>query len=188
MAKLYFRYGAMGCSKTANALVVRFNYEERGRHPLILKPIKDTRDGKKFKSRIAGLEHDCGYFEEFKLSEIVKFDCIIVDEAQFLTRAQVKKLCKVVDNYNIPVICYGLRADFQGKLFTGSKALFEFADSIEELKTICWCGRKAIMNARFDSNKKIIRDGKQCVIGANDMYVGLCRKHWAEGNLGNDKV
>ena len=112
------------------------------------------------------------------------YACVIVDEAQFLSRDEVQYLVGVVDDWNVPVICYGLRADFAGQLFPGSQELLAVADIIEEVKTICWCGKKATYNARFDQHGKVLREGEQVVLGANDQYIGLCRKHWREGNLG----
>lgn len=187
MAKLYFRYGVMGSSKTANALMVRYNYEERGQEALLVKPAVDQRDGARFVASRAGLSHPCLYFSDLRgLSEeqLRAYACIIVDEAQFLSRAEVEYLTHLVDDWNIPVICYGLRADFKGDLFPGSAALLACSDVIEEVKTICWCGKKATCNTRFDENGVVLRDGEQVVLGANDRYIGLCRKHWKEGNLG----
>ena len=189
MAKLYFRYGVMGSSKTANALMVRYNYEERGRGALLVKPEIDQRDGAKFVASRMGLSHPCIYFSEMRTmpeEELKKYACVIVDEAQFLSREEVQFLVHIVDDWNIPVICYGLRADFSGQLFSGSQELLATADIIEEVKTICWCGKKATCNARFDKDGKVLREGEQVVLGANDQYIGLCRKHWREGNLGPD--
>lgn len=187
MAQLYFKYGAMGSSKTANALMTRFNYEERGLQALLVKPRLDTRDGDHtVRSRI-GLTHTCIYFDELQRlgpMELAQNACIIVDEAQFLTREEVFYLASLVDDCGIPVICYGLRADFKGDLFPGSEALLVLADKLEEVKTVCWCGRKATFNARFDKFGQIVREGAQVVLGANDQYIGLCRKHWREGDLG----
>ena len=189
MAQLYFKYGAMGSSKTANALMARFNYEERGQQTLLVKPQLDTRDGDHtVRSRI-GLTHECVYFHEMqKMSEeeLKKSSCIIVDEAQFLTHDEVMYLVHLVDDCDIPVICYGLRADFKGELFPGSYALLVMADKLEEVKTICWCGKKAIFNARFDENGTVLKEGEQVVLGANDKYIGLCRRHWMRGDLGPD--
>ena len=187
MAKLYFRYGVMGSSKTANALMVRYNYEERGQETLLVKPAVDQRDGARFVASRAGLSHPCIYFSELEKMEekaLQKYACIIVDEAQFLTPGEVRWLTHVVDDLNVPVICYGLRADFKGSLFPGSAELLASADIIEEIKTICWCGKKAICNARFDETGRVLKEGAQVVLGANDRYIGLCRKHWKEGNLG----
>ena len=162
MAKLYFRYGVMGSSKTANALMVRYNYEERGQDALLVKPAVDQRDGARFVASRAGLSHDCIYF-----SDLME-----------MTPRELKP------DWNIPVICYGLRADFKGDLFPGSAELLATADVIEEVKTICWCGKKAVCNARFDESGRVLKEGEQVVLGANDRYIGLCRKHWKEGNLG----
>ena len=189
MAKLYFRYGVMGSSKTANALMVRYNYEERGQEALLVKPEIDQRDGAKFVASRMGLSHPCIYFSEMRNmpeAKLKKYACVIVDEAQFLSREEVQFLVHIVDDWNIPVICYGLRADFSGQLFSGSQELLATADIIEEVKTICWCGKKATCNARFDKDGNVLREGEQVVLGANDQYIGLCRKHWREGNLGPD--
>ena len=186
MAKLYFRYGVMGSSKTANALMVRYNYEERGQVALLVKPEIDQRDGARFVASRMGLSYPCIYFKELMdMGEAVeRYACVIVDEAQFLSREEVRYLVAMVDDWNVPVICYGLRADFSGRLFPGSEELLAAADIIEEVKTICWCGKKAICNARFDETGTVLREGEQVVLGANNQYIGLCRKHWREGNLG----
>ena len=189
MAQLYFKYGAMGASKTANALMTRFNYEERGQQTLMVKPRLDTRDGDHLVASRIGLSYPCVYFDELKQMSIMELQqnaCIIVDEAQFLTREEVMHLVYLVDDLEIPVICYGLRADFKGELFPGSEALLVLADKLEEIKTICWCGRKATFNARFDSTGNVLKEGEQVVLGANDQYIGLCRKHWRSGDLGLD--
>ena len=187
MAKLYYRYGVMGSSKTANALMVNYNYEERGQKALLTKPAIDLRDGERFVASRAGLNHPCIWFHEMQalpLEELKGYACIIVDEAQFLSRQEVEFLTDVVDYLNVPVICYGLRADFAGNLFPGSEALLAWADIIEEIKTICWCGKKATFNARFYENGQILKEGEQVVLGSNDKYIGLCRKHWKLGDLG----
>ena len=189
MAQLYFKYGAMGSSKTANALMARFNYEERGQHALMVKPQLDTRDGDHMVYSRIGLTHPCIYFHELRAmseAELKRYDCIIVDEAQFLTREEVRYLVHVVDDWDIPVMCYGLRADFKGELFPGSYELLVMADKLEEVKTICWCGKKATFNARFDESGKVLKEGEQVVLGANDKYIGLCRRHWMAGDLGPD--
>ena len=186
MAKLYFKYGAMGSSKTANAIMVQYNYMERGQKVLMLKPKLENRDGASVVKSRCGLETECRFVEDLTLEDARGYDCIIVDEAQFITKEQVRLLVRIVDELNIPVICYGLRADFKGDLFPGPEALLAWADIIEEIKTICWCGKKALHNARFDSNGNVLKEGEQVVLGANDCYIGLCRKHWKEGNLGPD--
>jgi thymidine kinase len=191
MAKLYFRYSAMNAGKTTQLLQVKYNYEERGQNVILIKPRIDDRDGNEnIKSRI-GLESQAVVISsDTDLLALVEssdktrsIHCIIIDEAQFLTRAQVLQLCRIVDDANIPVIAYGLRSDFKGNLFPGSEALLAFCDSIEELKTICWCGKKAIMNTRL-FNGKPVYEGEQILIGGNESYISLCRKHWYEGKVG----
>ena len=179
----------MGSSKSANALMARFNYEERGQKALMVKPRLDSRDGEHMVYSRIGLKYPCVYFDEMQTLTIMELQqnaCIIVDEAQFLTREEVLYLVYLVDDLDIPVMCYGLRADFKGDLFPGSQALLVMADKIEEVKTICWCGKKATFNARFDKDGQVLKEGEQVVLGANDKYIGLCRRHWMEGNLGPD--
>ncbi len=187
MAKLYFRHGAMGSSKTANALMVEYNYYERGKKALLLKPRLDNRDGeRRIKSRM-GLEKDCKFVEDLvKMAdeEIKGYDCIIVDEAQFCKKSDIEFFVHVVDDLELPVICYGLRTDFQRIPFEGSVWLLAWADVIEELKTVCWCGQGASCNTRLNESGEIIRTGEQICLGANDKYVALCRRHYKEGNLG----
>lgn len=190
MAKLYFNYGAMGSSKTANALMVHYNYLERGKNALLVKPAVDKRDGDLVMRSRIGLYNDCITLDSLVNSmpkEYLKenFDCIIVDEIQFATPEQIDYLSDIVDFLGIPVMCYGLRADFQNKLFPGSERLLAIADIISEIKTVCWCGKKATCNARYNENG-IIREGEQVVLGANDQYIALCRKHFKEGNLGSE--
>ena len=186
MAKLFFRYGAMGSSKTANALMVEYNYRERGKKAIMAKPMTDTRDGELIiRSRI-GLELPCVLVEDLVQmpeKEIKEYDCVIVDEAQFCTKSQIEYFVHLVDDLNIPVICYGLRADFRNELFEGSLWLLAWADVIEEIRTVCWCGKAARTNARFN-DQGIIREGDQVCLGGNSSYIALCRKHWKEGNLG----
>lgn len=196
MAKLYFRYGAMGSSKSANILMVRYNYEERGQYAILLKPRTDDRDGEhKIQSRI-GLSAPAEYVDDF-LKEISKLwngketeylyhgkkvNAILVDEAQFLSPEEVDALSDIVDFYEIPVLCYGLRTDFLNHLFPGSRRLMEIADVIEEVPTVCWCVKRAQCNTRY-SNGKIVREGAQIMLGSNESYVALCRKHYKEGKL-----
>lgn len=186
VAKLYFYYGAMNSSKTANALMTHFNYEEVGQKALLCKTEADTRDGARtIRSRI-GLEMECVLLKELQLmteKQIREYDCIIVDEVQFATPEQIDFLSNIVDFYDVPVVCYGLRADFQNNLFPGSQRLIAIADTISEIKTVCWCGKKATCNARYNE-KGIVRDGEQVLLGANDNYVALCRKHFKLGMLG----
>lgn len=183
MAKLYFKYGAMGSSKTANALITKFNYEERGMKVWLIKPSIDVRDGQDtVRSRI-GLEAcadviapDCDIYLEF----LNKGDCdvIIADECQFFKADQIDALRRIVDELNIPVLCFGLRTDFLTSLFEGSRRLFEVADSISEIKTICSCGNKAIVNARIDGNGNVVTQGSQVLLGGNDSYIAMCHACW----------
>ena len=183
MAKLYFKYGAMGSSKTANALITKFNYEERGMKVWLIKPSIDVRDGADIvKSRI-GLSSraevitpDKDIFVEFDKHP----DCnvIIADECQFFTPTQIDELRRIVDKKNIPVLCYGLRTDFLTHLFPGSRRLFEVADSVTEIKTICECGKKAIVNARIDGEGHVVTEGGQILIGGNDSYIAMCHTCW----------
>ncbi len=183
MAKLYFKYGAMGSSKTANALITKFNYEERGMHVWLIKPSIDDRDGiSKVHSRI-GIEADAfvvspeiDLFREFESRKGIHV--IIADECQFFTAAQIDQLRRIVDEYDTPVLCFGLRTDFMTNLFDGSKRLFEVADSISEIKTICTCGKKAIVNARIDADGRVLVEGGQILIGGNDAYVAMCHSCW----------
>lgn len=184
MAKLYFKFGAMGCSKTAQALITKFNYEERNMKVLLLKPAIDNRDGANtVKSRI-GLKNEAVAVredEDLYIKYIENYsDCnvIIVDECQFLTPEQVDQLADIVIKKNIPVLCFGLSTDFTTHLFPGSKRLFEIAQSISEIKSVCTCGAKATVNARIDANGKIVTEGSQVCIGGNDRYVAMCRKCW----------
>ena len=193
MAKLYFKFGAMGSSKTAQALMTKFNYEEKDQTVWLIKPATDTRDDKKdddgktmtvLRSRIGlfaeaeAIGADVNIFDEFvKRSGGGKYtDVIICDECQFLTPQQVSQMKDVADKLDVPVLCFGLRADFRTKLFPGSTRLFEIADSISEIKSICKCGRKATVNARFDKNGKIVIKGAQVLLGGNDSYTGMCYK------------
>ncbi len=187
MSKLYFRYGAMGSSKTANALMVRYNYEEKGKNAVLLKPMLDNRDGERVVRSRMGLEYSCGFVEDFLRDTKDKkdwsdIDAIIVDEAQFLTAEQVERFSDIVDYGGVPVICYGLRTDFASVLFPGSMRLMELADKIEEIPTVCWCGRRAHFNARI-ADGRIVREGEQVFIGANESYISLCRRHFKEGKL-----
>ena len=189
MAKLYFYYGAMGSSKSANALIAEYNYRERGQKTLLAKTNIDTRDGvNTIRSRI-GLERECVLLSEvcrMKDEELKTFDAIIVDEIQFAKTEECNFLARVVDELNVPVMTYGLRTDFQLHFFEGSMRMMELADEIKEVKTVCWCGKKAICNARYNKYG-IVRDGEQIMLGANDEYIALCRKHFMEGKLKADE-
>jgi thymidine kinase len=184
VAKLYFRYGAMGSSKTANAIMVEYNYRERGQNVLMLKPQLDTRDGERLIRSRSGMTTECAFIEELDTIDLTVYDCIIVDEAQFLSKAQVEKLVGIVDDLRIPVIAYGLRADFRNNPFEGSMWLMAWADTVEEVKTICWCGKKALCNARVIDGK-VVKEGEQIFLGGSESYVSLCRRHWQKGVLGN---
>ncbi|HWT75806.1 MAG TPA: thymidine kinase [Mobilitalea sp.] len=187
MAKLYFKYGVMGSSKTAQALITKFNYEERGMKVWLIKPQTDNRDGEGLVISRAGLlapayvlPNNENVYDSFeKLPDPV--DVIIVDESQFLAEEQVDQLSMIVIDYNIPVLCFGLRADFRTKMFPGSKRLMEIADSITEIKTICSCGRKATVNVRLDEHGKIITEGEQILIGGNDKYTAMCYQCYIQG-------
>ena len=183
MAKLYFKYGAMGSSKSAQALITQFNYEELGMTVWLIKPSIDTRDGADIiKSRI-GLARSAQIItpEQDIVKEYVKagrHDVIISDEAQFFTPEQIDQLRELVDFEDIPVLCFGLRTDFLTHVFPGSKRLLELADSITEIKTVCACGRKATVNARIDENGRVITHGDQVFLGGNDSYVAMCHRCW----------
>jgi len=172
----------MGSGKTAHALMLKYNFEERGLNVILTKPILDTRDGSRVLKSRCGLESNCENFEDFRYSDWEFCDVIIVDESQFLTKEDINFLTYIVDKYSINVFCYGLRTDFQGKFFEGSYWLLACADKIEELKTTCWCGRKAIYNARVKDNR-VIKNGNQIQIGGNESYISLCRKHFKEERL-----
>ncbi len=184
MAKLYFKYGAMGSSKTAQALITKFNYEERGMRVTLIKPAMDTRDGMGIcRSRI-GLSAEAlpiGREEELYarlLPLLACTDAVIADECQFFTAAQIDALRRVVDEHDLPVLCFGLRTDFLCHLFEGSRRLFEVADSIAEIKTICSCGSKATVNARLDGDGHVVTEGDQVLLGGNDTYVAMCHRCW----------
>lgn len=188
MAKLYFKYGAMGSSKTAQALITKYNYEENDLNVWLIKPSADQRDGEGvLKSRI-GLQAkvqmispDMDVYDIFTREKAESCDVIIVDECQFMTIPQIDQLRAIVDDYNIPVMCFGLRTDFQTKLFPGSLRLMEVADAILEIKTICDCGAKATVNARIDSQGHIVTEGAQVFLGGNDAYIAMCHKCYIRG-------
>ena len=188
MAKLYFKYGAMGSSKTAQALITKYNYEENDLKVWLIKPSADTRDGvQMLRSRI-GLEAQvevippqADLYTLFEETRRGSCDVIIADECQFLTAAQIDQLRYIVNDYNVPVMCFGLRTDFQTKLFPGSMRLMEVADTIQEIKTICDCGAKATVNARIDGQGNIITEGAQVFLGGNDAYIAMCHKCYIRG-------
>ena len=185
MAKLYFFYGAMGSSKSANALMVEYNYRERGQKVLLAKTNIDTRDGVNLIHSRIGLSRQCVLLSDvcsMSDEQIRAYDAVIVDEIQFAKTDEVDFLAHIVDDLDVPVMCYGLRSDFQSHLFEGSRRILEICDEIKEIKTMCWCGRKATCNARYNENG-IVREGAQVMLGANDEYIALCRKHINEGRL-----
>ena len=185
MAKLYFKYGAMGSSKSAQALITQFNYEELGMSVWLIKPSVDTRDGADvIRSRI-GLERRAQVItpEQDIAAEYRKagpHDVIIADEAQFFTPAQIDQLRELVDTDDLPVLCFGLRTDFLTHFFPGAQRLMELADSLTEIKTVCSCGRKATVNARIDGDGKIVTEGAQVMLGGNDSYVAMCHQCWMQ--------
>ena len=193
MAKLYFKYGAMGSSKTATALITKYNYEERGMRVWLIKPAADNRDGEfTLRSRVGltaeaeavGPDKDiCALYAKRE-----KADVIIVDECQFMTAKQIDELRELVDREDLPVLCVGLRTDFQTKLVPGSRRLFELADSITEIKTICDCGRKATVNARLSPDGYVVTEGSQVFLGGNDSYIAMCHKCYQDYITGHRKV
>ena len=194
MAKLYFKYGAMGSSKTAQALITKYNYEENDMKVWLIKPSADTRDGADILRSRIGLEakveimvpaeniYDC-----YVARHAGRCDAVIVDECQFMTPEQVDQLRRIVDDYNVPVMCFGLRTDFQTKLFPGSLRLMELADCIEEIKTMCDCGAKATVNARI-SDGYIVTEGAQVVLGGNDSYIAMCHRCYIRGIREHRKI
>ena len=194
MAKLYFKYGAMGSSKTAQALITKYNYEENDLNVWLIKPSADTRDGVQIlRSRIglaAAVEvmsPEMDIYALFQEKKAGSCHVIIVDECQFLTEAQIDQLRAIVNEYNIPVMCFGLRTDFQTRLFPGSRRLMEVADTIQEIKTICDCGAKATVNARI-SDGYIVTEGAQVVLGGNDSYIAMCHKCYIRGIREHKKI
>lgn len=183
MAKLYFKYGAMGSSKSAQALITQFNYEELGMTVWLIKPSIDDRDGADIvRSRIGLARRAQVIFPQDDLlaafAQAGTFDVIIADEAQFLTPAQIDQLRQIVDEQDVPVLCFGLRTDFLTHLFPGSQRLLELADSITEIKTVCACGAKATVNARLDGQGRVLTQGDQVFLGGNDSYQAMCHRCW----------
>lgn len=193
MAKLYFKYGSMGSSKTAQALITKYNYEENGMLVWLIKPAADQRDGAIILRSRVGLEAPAEVVApERDLLEAyrdrARTDVIIVDECQFLTARQIDQLREIVDSENIPVLCFGLRTDFRSTLFEGSRRLFEVADTITEIKAICDCGAKATTNARIDSDGYVVTEGAQLLLGGNDRYIAMCHKCWVRNIREHRKV
>jgi len=187
MAKLYFKYGAMGSSKTAQALITKYNYEENDMKVWLIKPSADTRDGVQLlRSRIGltatveVMAPDVNIYDRFRDTRLGNCDAVICDECQFLTEEQIDQLRAIVNEYNVPVMCFGLRTDFQTRLFPGSRRLMELADCIEEIKTMCDCGSKATVNARI-SDGYIVTEGAQVVLGGNDAYIAMCHRCYIHG-------
>ena len=194
MAKLYFKYGAMGSSKTAQALITKYNYEETDLQVWLIKPSADTRDGAAILRSRIGLEAqvevippEVDIYARFLGGKARRSDVIIVDECQFLTEKQIDQLRNIVNEHNIPVLCFGLRTDFQTRLFPGSRRLMELADCIEEIKTMCDCGAKATVNARINDGY-IVTEGAQVVLGGNDSYIAMCHKCYIRGIREHKKV
>ena len=188
MAKLYFKYGAMGSSKTAQALITKYNYEENGMKVWLIKPSADTRDGADILRSRIGLEArveiippQMDVYRRFVETKKGQCDVIIVDECQFMTPEQIDGLREIVNDFELAVICFGLRTDFQTKLFPGSRRLMEVADKFQEIKTMCDCGVKATVNARIDGNGYIVTEGEQVVLGGNDSYIAMCHRCWLKG-------
>ena len=194
MAKLYFKYGAMGSSKTAQALITKYNYEENDMKVWLLKPSADTRDGVSILRSRIGLEAeveiatpDANIYDRYVAEHVGKCDAVIVDECQFLTPEQIGQLREIVDDFNVPVMCFGLRTDFRTHLFPGSLRLMEVADCIEEIKTMCDCGAKATVNARI-SDGYIVTEGAQVVLGGNDCYIAMCHRCYIRGIREHRKI
>ncbi len=189
MASLYFKYAAMNSGKSTQLLQAQYNYFERGMNPVAMTAKIDDRAGVgKISSRL-GIYHPADLFDAVTdifafvedMNKTKKVDALFIDEAQFLTPEQVLQCARVVDDLNVPVLAYGLKTDFMGNLFPGSEALLRFADNIEEIKAICWCGKKATMTARLSPKGDVARAGQQVAIGGNEMYTSLCRKHFMRG-------
>lgn len=194
MAQLYFRYSTMNAGKSIELIKVAYNYEERGKTVMTLIPSVDDRYGRGIITSRIGVQREAIVVAEetnilelfIRENEKKKIDCVLVDEAQFLEEHHVLELAEIVDSFDVPVLTYGLKNDFRNEMFKGSYYLLIYADKIEEIKTICWCGRKATMVARVVDGR-IVKQGRQVMIGGNDMYVSLCRKHYNDGRLGPDR-
>ena len=188
MAKLYFKYGAMGSSKTAQALITKYNYEENDMSVWLIKPSADIRDGMTILRSRIGLQAEVtvippetNIYDLYNSTRHGLCNVIIADECQFLTPEQINQLRAIVDDFNVPVLCFGLRTDFLTRLFPGSQRLMEVADAIQEIKTMCDCGTKATVNARIDSDGHIVTEGAQVVLGGNDSYIAMCHRCYVRG-------
>ena len=195
MAKLYFKYGAMGSSKTAQALITKYNYEENDMKVWLIKPSADIRDGVDILRSRIGLEAQVqvilpnqDIYEVFETTRKDRCNVIIVDECQFMTPEQIDQLRAIVNDFAVPVLCFGLRTDFQTKLFPGSRRLMELADAIEEIKTMCDCGAKATVNARIDCEGHIVTEGAQVLLGGNDAYIAMCHRCYIQGIREHKKI
>ena len=195
MAKLYFKYGAMGSSKTAQALITKYNYEENDMKVWLIKPSADTRDGADILRSRIGLQAAVevmvparDIYDAYAKAHDGACHAVIVDECQFMTPEQIDQLRAIVDDFNVPVLCFGLRTDFQTKLFPGSRRLMEVADTIQEIKTICDCSAKATVNARIDADGYIVTEGAQVVLGGNDSYIAMCHRCWINGIKEHKKI
>lgn len=194
MAQLYYRYSTMNAGKSIELIKVAYNYEERGKNVLTLVPSVDDRYGVGLITSRIGVQREALIVKDetnilelyLRENEKRKIDCVLIDECQFLKKHHVQELVEIVDSCEVPVLAYGLKNDFRNELFEGSYYMLIYADKIEEIKTICWCGRKATMVARIVDGQ-FVKQGEQVVIGGNDMYVSLCRKHYNDGRLGANK-
>lgn len=194
MAQLYYRYSTMNAGKSIELIKVAYNYEERGKQVLTLIPSVDDRYGVGVITSRIGIQREALVVNEdtnilelyIRENEKRKIDCVLIDECQFLKKHHVQELVEIVDSCDVPVLAYGLKNDFRNELFEGSYYMLVYADKIEEIKTICWCGRKATMVARVIDGK-VVKQGEQVVIGGNDMYVSLCRKHYNDGRFSENK-
>ena len=194
MAKLYFKYGAMGSSKTAQALITKYNYEENDLNVWLIKPSADTRDGAAIlrsriglEARVEVISPEMDVVQRYLATQHGTCNVIIVDECQFMTAKQIDELRAIVNDYNVPVLCFGLRTDFQTNLFPGSRRLMELADCIEEIKTMCDCGAKATVNARINDGY-IVTEGAQVVLGGNDSYIAMCHRCYIHGIREHKKI
>lgn len=193
MAQLYYRYSTMNAGKSIELIKVAYNYEERGKRVLVFTPSIDDRSGVGIVSSRIGIQRDAlPISDDTNLLEVFMkenaretVDCVLIDECQFLRKHHIQELVEIVDSCDVPVLAYGLKNDFRNELFEGSYYMLIYADKIEEIKTICWCGRKATMVARVVDGK-FVKEGQQIVVGGLDMYVSLCRKHYNDGRLGPD--
>lgn len=192
MSKLYFSYAAMNAGKSTILLQSSHNYIERGMQTLLLKPRIDTRDAPELITSRIGLTANADLFDsDTNLEDYIAsvhaarpLDCVLIDEAQFLSEDQVWQISRIADDHRLPVMCYGLRTDFKGALFPGSAALLAIADDVREIRTLCWCGKKATFTLRKDASGHAVTQGAQVEIGGNERYISLCRKHWRAGDVG----